>query len=64
MTKMENLLKTLGKLAKCKGCGAIIYWLLTKNYKWMPVNPDGEFHWTTCPQASKFKKISKKRSKK
>lgn len=45
---------------KCKGCGAVIYWILTKNKKRMPVDPDGTSHFATCPAAGKFRKDKKK----
>jgi len=40
----------------CRGCGAIIYWIVTRNGKRMPVNPDGTSHFSTCPEAGKFRK--------
>lgn len=54
---------------KCKGCGAEILWIKTKNGKIMPCNTDkttivtsqGETitghvpHWATCPKAKDFK---------
>ena len=44
----------------CKGCSADIYWIRTKNGKWMPVDADGTPHWATCPDRKKF---GKKREK-
>lgn len=61
-------------MAKCKGCGAEIIWLETKNGKAMPcdekkqtiITENGETvtgytpHWATCPRYKIFKKESKK----
>jgi hypothetical protein len=65
---MEN--KTL----VCRGCGVYIEWVKTKSGKNMPVDPElvtiitkeGEVvrgyipHWSTCPEANKFRKKGKK----
>lgn len=40
----------------CKGCGAGIFWQKTKNGKWMPLDPDGTPHWSTCPKAEEFRR--------
>lgn len=37
--------------AKCRSCGAAIYWIKTRNGKNMPVNADGSSHFSTCPNA-------------
>ena len=42
--------------ASCSGCGADIYWVKTKKGKNMPVDPSGEPHWATCPDAKRFSK--------
>lgn len=34
----------------CRGCGADVRFILTKNGKHMPINPDGVSHFSTCPQ--------------
>lgn len=52
------------KPAKCKGCGADIFWIKTDKGKSMPVDPeDGQAHWGTCPQAKQFGKGAKGRAK-
>lgn len=43
------------KPKKCKGCGAIIYWVVTLRGRNMPVNPDGTPHWDSCPEKNLFK---------
>ena len=43
------------KAGVCRGCGAGIFWYLTKKEKWMPTDPDGTPHWATCPNAKDFK---------
>ena len=44
------------KPARCRGCNAVVYWVKTKNNKNMIVDPDGQPHWATCPEAKKFKR--------
>lgn len=57
-------------MANCKGCGAEIIWLKTKNGKSMPcdankvtiITENGETvtgyvpHWATCPKYKQFKR--------
>lgn len=45
--------------AKCRGCDAKIFWVKTPANKNMPVDPDGEAHWGTCPKANEFGKNKK-----
>lgn len=42
--------------AKCRGCGAEMYWIKTTAGKNMPVDADGTPHWATCPERARFKK--------
>ena len=49
----------IGKLATCRGCGARVYWIVTKNQKNMPVNPDRTSHWATCTHAKQFRSKKK-----
>ncbi len=42
--------------SSCRGCHAVIYWIKTAKGKNMPVDPDGQPHWATCPKARSFKK--------
>ena len=39
----------------CRGCGAVVTFVLTKNGKRMPTDPDGKSHFSTCPQANRFR---------
>lgn len=41
--------------AKCRGCGAAMYWVKTAGGKNMPVDPDGTPHWATCKAAGRFR---------
>jgi hypothetical protein len=34
----------------CRGCGAAVTFVLTKNGKHMPTDPDGKSHFASCPQ--------------
>jgi hypothetical protein len=42
--------------SRCRSCGAVIYWVKTKLRKNMPVNHDGEPHWSNCPHAKNWSK--------
>ncbi len=44
--------------AKCRGCKAKIWWVVTNNKKKMPMDACGEPHWLNCPDADKFRKAS------
>jgi len=39
----------------CRGCGAAVTFVVTKNGKRMPTDPDGKSHFATCPQARRFR---------
>jgi len=44
---------------RCKACGAVMYWALTKHNRRAPIvkTPDGWVnHFINCPGASRFKK--------
>ena len=56
MKRTERLLRWIGDADVCKGCGAKIYWITTKNKKQMPIDPDGEPHHATCPKVDMFRK--------
>jgi len=56
MKKTERLLSWIGDPTVCKGCGAKIYWIVTKNKKPMPIDPDGEPHHATCPKVDDFRR--------
>ena len=59
---LESAGYVFGGPAKCRGCGAAIFWFETPKEKrmpfsWLPASPsDLEPHWATCPQAKEFKK--------
>lgn len=58
---MQRLLKLIGNPGVCgnetrPGCGAMIYWVSTKQKKAMPLNPDGTPHWASCPNVRQFRK--------
>jgi len=42
--------------SRCRGCNKMIFYVRTEPGNWMPVNPDGEPHWATCPKAKEFKR--------
>lgn len=37
--------------AKCRSCGAPIWWIKTKNGKNIPLDYNGDAHFSTCPHA-------------
>ena len=41
--------------SKCRGCGAVIYWGKTKSGKPHPCDKDGSSHFSSCPEADKFR---------
>jgi hypothetical protein len=45
---------------ECRSCGATIYWVVTSAGKRMPVDPDGESHFGTCPQSKSWSGKSRK----
>jgi len=42
--------------SKCRSCGEDILFFKTINEKWMPVNLDFSSHFSSCPQADKWRK--------
>jgi hypothetical protein len=40
----------------CRGCGAAVTFVLTKNGKHMPINPDGVSHFATCAQVKQSRR--------
>lgn len=54
--RIDRLLGVIGTLGTCKGCGAAILWVTTKNGKPTLYDLDGETHWATCPKAGDFKR--------
>lgn len=57
-----QVLKVCGEPAICTGygsvlgCGARIYWMVTKGGKRIPFDPEGHAHFTTCPNAGQFRR--------
>ena len=48
------------QLTACKSCGALIYFVLTKTRKPMPMSvATGETHFADCPQAKQWSKKGK-----
>lgn len=42
--------------AVCRNCKAPIWWVTTPRGKKMPLDHDGESHWSTCPCADRHRK--------
>lgn len=56
MAKITFAIPVGSEPAKCRSCGDTIYWIVTAAGKPMPVNPDGQSHFSTCPQAPKWRR--------
>jgi hypothetical protein len=41
---------------RCRGCGVLIWWVMTEHGRKMPVNQDGTTHYATCPNADEFRR--------
>ena len=54
--RIAALLKNAGQLAKCRGCGADIYWVRHANGVRAPYTPEGLNHFADCPAAGTFRK--------
>ena len=50
------LLRNIGDLGKCRGCDAEIWWVKHKSGKAAPYQSDGAIHFTSCPQANRFRR--------
>ena len=48
---------TMTRWDVCKGphCHAEICWVKMPSGRWVPFDPGGISHWTTCPDAESFK---------
>jgi hypothetical protein len=47
---------TADNAAACRSCGEPVMWCLTPSGKRAPINPDGTSHFSTCPQATAWRK--------
>lgn len=53
--------KGLAQRGQCKGCGAELWWVKSpKTGTPHPWNPDGTSHFSTCPEAPRFRKAKPK----
>ncbi len=43
------------KVSECRSCNEHIKWSKTNAGKWTPINLDGSPHWSSCPQANKWR---------
>lgn len=50
------LLNQVSTRGVCRGCGAEIFWITTKNAKLSPHDIDGTSHFATCPKGNLFRK--------
>lgn len=54
--RIADMLKVLGQEGTCKGCGAKIWWVKTKNDKPAPYTEAGINHFSDCPDKERFRK--------
>jgi len=60
--RMAKLLDQIGDRSQCRGCGADIWWVLTKNkkpngeHKKFPVSQAFISHFADCPASDRFRK--------
>ena len=54
----EHLVEHVGEPNRCSApeCRAPIYWIVHRNGKRAPYNPDGTNHFITCPAVEKFRR--------
>lgn len=53
--RMRRLLHNVGEEGICKGCPARVIWVIHRNGKRTPYDPDGTNHFITCPEAERFR---------
>lgn len=53
---IAEILKVCGSPAKCKKCGADIWFMTTYKGNQIPYNEDGITHFADCPFADEFRK--------
>ena len=53
--RIEFLLAVVGDKARCRGCGAEIYWIKTRAGKRAPYTREGINHFADCPEAAQFR---------
>ena len=56
--RMLILLKNVGDPGYCKDCNAPIFWVRHNSSKVGIYNHDGSSHFSTCPNAKRFRKRS------
>lgn len=59
--RVKVLMQTVGEPGTCKGCGADIFWIVTKSGKRAPYTALGLNHFADCPKASAFRRGAKDR---
>jgi hypothetical protein len=53
---MAELLRHAGEQGICRGCSAEIYWVVHRNKKPTPYNPDGTNHFGSCKNRELFRR--------
>lgn len=54
--RITALLDIVGGQGKCKGCGAKVWWVVTKHGKRMPISDSGISHFVDCPESERFRR--------
>lgn len=50
------LLRQLGEPGRCRSCSAQVFWIKVRTGKLMPMDQDGASHFSTCPEASEWRR--------
>ena len=56
---LRDLVRNVGSLGYCRGCGAQVFWVVHRNLKNVPYTADGLNHFIDCPKAEQFRKERK-----
>jgi len=53
---MASLLKVVGDVGECRGCGATIWWIKTRTGTAAPYTVAGVSHFADCPKSAEFRR--------
>ncbi len=53
--RLHDLMPLVGEPGKCRSCDASVFWIRHRGGKLGIYNPDGTSHFSSCPQADKYR---------
>ena len=56
LTNIRALLTAIGAFARCEGCGAAIWFVMTNRGRRAPYTEEALNHFANCPKASEFRR--------